>query len=323
MKIRDFEIVNPVFLAPMAGVADKAFRELCMKNGAGACVGEMVSAKGVTMGDRKSRELMLLSDMEHPAAIQIFGCDPKTMAKAAVSALEFCPDYIDINMGCPAPKIVKNGGGSALSKNPRLAGEIVKAVVNAVPVPVTVKIRKGWDAENTTAVEMAKYAEDNGASMITVHGRTREQMYSPPVDLDIIAQVKRSVSVPVIGNGDIVDGISAKNMLDYTGVDGIMIGRGALGRPWVFSAVNAYLSDGVILPEPTPEEKMGIMLSHIRKICEYKGEHIGINESRKHAVWYTKGIRNSSAFRLRLSLVKSMDELETLANEIILASSNE
>ena len=322
MKIGSLEIGNNVFLAPMAGVADRAFREICMSYGAAYCVGEMVSAKGVTMGDRKSGELMLLSEQERPAAIQIFGNSPVVCADAAKAALANKPDIIDINMGCPAPKIVKGGSGAALSKNPRLAGEIIKAVVSVSDVPVTVKLRKGWDDEHINAVEMAKIAEENGAAAVTIHGRTREQMYAPFADLDIIAAVKSAVGIPVIGNGDITDGITAKKMLDYTKCDAVMVGRGALGRPWVFENINKYLSEGVISDEPTPEEKMAVMLRHIAKICEYKGEHIGINESRKHAVWYTKGIRNSSSFRLSLSLVKSIDELRELSEQIILKSTD-
>lgn len=320
MKIGNVNMENGVILAPMAGVADRAFRELCVKYGAGYCVGEMVSAKGVTMGDRKSGELMLLSDAERPAAIQIFGNSPETMAEAALCALRYEPEIIDINMGCPAPKIVKGGSGAALSKDPALAGRIVRAVTDVSTVPVTVKIRKGWDDGHVNAVEMAKTAEANGAAAVTVHGRTREQMYAPYADLGIIAEVKKSVGIPVIGNGDVTDGPSAKKMLDETGCDAVMVGRGALGRPWVFGHIRAYLRDGTTLPEPSAEEKMAVMLGHIEKICEYKGEHTGINESRKHAVWYTKGIRNSSAFRLRLSLVKSIGELKALTEEIIIAS---
>ena len=228
-------------LAPMAGVADMAFRELCVEYGATYVVSEMVSSKGLTMCDRKSRKLLVLSDKERPAAAQIFGCDPKIMAQSAVSCLDFHPDVIDINMGCPAPKIAGNGGGSALLKSPALAGEIIKEVVNAVDLPVTVKIRIGWDKDSINAVEMAKIAEQAGAAAITVHGRTREQMYAPPVDIGTIALVKKSVSIPVIANGDIVDGLSAAKMIEETGCDYLLVGRGALGRPWVFSQISAYL----------------------------------------------------------------------------------
>ena len=270
-------------LAPMAGVADMAFRELCVEYGATYVVSEMVSSKGLTMCDRKSRKLLVLSDKERPAAAQIFGCDPKIMAQSAVSCLDFQPDVIDINMGCPAPKIAGNGGGSALLKNPKLAGEIIKEVVNAVDIPVTVKIRIGWDKDSINAVQMAKIAEQSGAAAVTVHGRTREQMYAPPVDIETIALVKKSVSIPVIANGDITDGLSAAKMIEETGCDYLLVGRGALGRPWVFSQISAYLKHEIILPEPPVSERMRVMIKHIERICEYKGEKIGIKEARKHA----------------------------------------
>lgn len=322
MFIGNVEIKGQAALAPMAGVTDRAFRELCMKYGAAYCVGEMVSAKGVSMNDKKSKELMLLSLAERPAAIQIFGTSPETMAEAAQIAMEFSPQIIDINMGCPAPKIIKSGAGSALMKKPQLVKEITKAVVEAVAIPVTVKIRKGYDDSMVNAVDVAKYACEAGAAAITVHGRTRAQMYAPPVDLEIIAKVKEAVNIPVIGNGDVFDGESAKNMLNTTGCDLVMIGRGCLGRPWVFSEINAFLSNKSFTP-PSIEERMEIMLSHIKTLCQYKGDRIGMNEARKHAVWYTKGIRNSSALRAELSLVKSLDELSALAEKIILNSNKE
>jgi nifR3 family TIM-barrel protein len=317
MNIKNVIIGNYAVLAPMAGVADRAFRELCMSYGAGYCVGEMVSAKGVTMGDRKSSDLMRLSEYERPAAIQIFGVNPDVMKEACLEALKFEPDIIDINMGCPAPKIIKGGAGAALAKNPELAGKIVKAVVEVSKIPVTVKIRKGWDNDSINAVRMAQISEYNGAAAVTVHGRTREQMYAPPVDYDIIAKVKKAVNIPVIGNGDVVDGKSAKLMYETTGCDMIMVGRGALGRPWVFSHINEYLKNGTVLDEPEIEEKMAVMLKHIEKICEYKGESIGIKEARKHAVWYTKGIPNSAMLRNKMSLVVSMEELKLLAETAI------
>jgi tRNA-dihydrouridine synthase B len=270
MKIKDIEFENNIFLAPMAGIADRAFRELCINFGAGYTVTEMVSSKGLTMGDKKSSELLTLGEIENPAGAQIFGDDPQIMAEAAVKCLDFHPQIIDINMGCPAPKIAMNGGGASLMKNPKLAGEIVKAVSEAVPIPVTVKIRKGWDDESVTAVELAQIAEQNGASAITVHGRTRMQMYSGKVDYDIIAKVKKAVSIPVIGNGDITDEQSATIMLEKTNCDAIMIGRGALGNPWIFRKINAYLSECRVLPEVGINEKMVVMLKHIQKIIEYK-----------------------------------------------------
>lgn len=308
-------------LAPMAGVADMAFRELCVEYGATYVVSEMVSSKGLTMCDRKSRKLLVLSDKERPAAAQIFGCDPKIMAQSAVSCLDFQPDVIDINMGCPAPKIAGNGGGSALLKNPKLAGEIIKEVVNAVDIPVTVKIRIGWDKDSINAVEMAKIAEQAGASALTVHGRTREQMYAPPVDLETIADVKRSVSIPVIANGDIVDGLSAAKMLEETGCDYLLVGRGALGRPWVFSQISAYLKHERILPEPPISERMMVMIKHIERICEYKGEKVGIKEARKHAAWYIKGMRGAAAYRQQIGMLSSIEQLHELAYKIAVENS--
>lgn len=303
-------------LAPMAGVADMAFRELCVEYGATYVVSEMVSSKGLTMCDRKSRKLLVLSDKERPAAAQIFGCDPKIMAQSAVSCLDFKPDVIDINMGCPAPKIAGNGGGSALLKNPKLAGEIIKEVVNAVDIPVTVKIRIGWDKDSINAVEMAKIAEQAGAAALTVHGRTREQMYAPPVDLKTIADVKKSVSIPVIANGDIVDGLSAAKMIEETGCDYLLVGRGALGRPWVFSQISAYLKYEKILPEPPVSERMRVMIKHIERICDYKGEKVGIKEARKHAAWYIRGMRGAAAYRQQIGMLSSIEQLHELAYKI-------
>lgn len=308
-------------LAPMAGVADMAFRELCVEYGATYVVSEMVSSKGLTMCDRKSRKLLVLSDKERPAAAQIFGCDPKIMAQSAVSCLDFHPDAIDINMGCPAPKIAGNGGGSALLKSPALAGEIIREVVNAVDLPVTVKIRIGWDKDSINAVEMAKIAEQAGAAAITVHGRTREQMYAPPVDTKTIALVKKSVSIPVIANGDIVDGLSAAKMIEETGCDYLLVGRGALGRPWVFSQISAYLKYEKILPEPPVSERMRVMVKHIERICDYKGEKIGIKEARKHAAWYIKGMRGAAAYRQQIGMLSSVEQLHELAYKIAVENS--
>ena len=233
------KLKSGALLAPMAGVADRSMRELCMEFGAIGCIGEMASSKGISMNDRKSSELLSLSDAERPAGVQIFGDVPEIMAKAIETCMKYSPDFIDINMGCPAPKVAGNGGGSALMKHPELAAEIVAQCVKVSPVPITVKMRAGWDAENINAPELAVLCEQAGAAAITVHGRTRKQMYAPPVDLDVIAEVKRRVkSIPVIGNGDIVDGKSAADMFAKTGCDGIMVGRGALGRPWVFTQIS-------------------------------------------------------------------------------------
>ena len=255
MKIKNVEINGYAALAPMAGAADKAFREMCKSYGAAYTVSEMVSAKGVSMGDRKSASLMSVSDTEHPCAVQIFGTDPEIMAKSAVEALNYNPDIIDINMGCPAPKIIKGGAGSALMKNPELAGKIIKSVSEAVEIPVTVKIRTGWDSDNINAVDMALIAEENGAAAITVHGRTKEQMYAPGIDIETISKVKQSVKIPVIANGDIDSVQSAALMYEKTGCDLIMVGRGALGRPWIFSQINAYLSECRVLPDPPVTER--------------------------------------------------------------------
>lgn len=316
MRIRNIEIKNGICLAPMAGIADRAFRELCISYGAGYVVTEMVSAKGLTMGDKKSRELLTLGETENPAAAQIFGDDPEIMAQAAVKCMEFSPKIIDINMGCPAPKIAMNGGGASLMKRPELAGEIIKAVSAAVDIPVTVKIRKGWDDDHINAVEMAQIAEKNGAAAIAVHGRTRVQMYSGKADYDIIARVKQAVDIPVIGNGDIIDEQSAAVMLEKTNCDGIMIGRGALGNPWLFRRINAYLNECRILPEVSIQEKMVVMLKHIKKIIEYKGEYTAMREARHHAAYYTKGLRGGAAFRREISTLEKYEQLEELAFRI-------
>ena len=316
MKIKDVEIENNVFLAPMAGIADRAFRELCINYGAGYTVSEMVSSKGLTMGDKKSGELLTLGEIENPAGVQIFGDNPEIMAQAAKMCIKYHPNIIDINMGCPAPKIAMNGGGASLMKNPLLAGEIIKAVSKAVDIPVTVKIRKGWDDENTTAVELAKIAEKNGAAAITVHGRTRMQMYSGKVDYNIIAKVKKAVDIPVIANGDIVDEQSAAIMFEKTNCDAIMIGRGALGNPWIFRRINAYLNECRVLPDVSINEKMVVMLKHIQKIIEYKGEYTAMREARHHAAYYTKGIRGGAALRKEISTFEHFEQLEELAYKI-------
>lgn len=316
MKIKDVEFENNVFLAPMAGIADRAFRELCINYGAGYTVSEMVSSKGLTMGDKKSGELLTLGEIENPAGVQIFGDNPEIMAQAAKMCIKYHPNIIDINMGCPAPKIAMNGGGASLMKNPLLAGEIIKAVSKAVDIPVTVKIRKGWDDENITAVEFAKIAEKNGAAAITVHGRTRMQMYSGKVDYNIIAKVKKAVDIPVIANGDIVDEQSAAIMFEKTNCDAIMIGRGALGNPWIFRRINAYLNECRVLPDVSINEKMVVMLKHIQKIIEYKGEYTAMREARHHAAYYTKGIRGGAALRKEISTFEHFEQLEELAYKI-------
>ena len=316
MKIKDLEFNHIAFLAPMAGIADLAFRELCVQYGAAYTVSEMVSSKGLTMGDKKSAQLLTLGN-DRPAGVQIFGDDPEIMAKAAVKCLDFNPDIIDINMGCPAPKIAMNGGGASLMKKPELAYEITKAVVQAVDIPVTVKIRKGWDEESVNAVEMAELAEKAGASAVAVHGRTRQQMYSGSVDFDIIAQVKKAVGIPVIANGDIKDEQSAAIMLEKTNADAIMIGRGSLGNPWVFSKINAYLDECRVLPEPSVTQKMAVMLKHIQKIIEYKGEYTAMREARHHAAYYTKGMRGGAKLRAEIGKLERFEQLQELSYKIL------
>ncbi len=317
MEIGNLKITGYAALAPMAGVADRAFRELCVEYGAAYVVSEMISAKGVSLGDRKSKQLMQLSQKERPAGVQIFGSDPEIMAESVKTVLEVHPQFVDINMGCPAPKIAGNGGGASLMRNPALAEEIVVAVKKACGnIPVTVKIRAGWDFDTINAVEMAKRAENAGASAVTVHGRTRQQMYAPPVNHEVIAEVKKAIGIPVVGNGDIMDGITAAKMLEDTNCDFLMVGRGALGRPWVFQQMNAYLSEGRILPEPPVSERMRVMLRHIQMLCEYKGERVGIREARKHAAWYTKGLRGAAQYRRELCTLESVEQLERIAYQI-------
>ena len=317
MKIGNIEITDKAALAPLAGVADRAFRELCRGYGAAYTICEMASAKGISLGDKKSSGLLSITDTERPAGSQLFGNSPETMATAALKALEYSPDFIDINMGCPAPKVASSGGGALLMKDPVASAKIVKAVVEVSTVPVTVKMRSGWDADHINAVELAKRCEDAGAAAITVHGRTKVQMYAPPVNTDIIRLVKEAVSIPVIGNGDVIDGPGAARMMEETGCDMVMVGRGALGRPWVFSQINAYLNHEIILPEPPVSQKMLVMIKHIKTLCEYKGERIGIREARKHAAWYTKGLQGAANYRARIGLINSVEELEQIALELI------
>lgn len=316
MNIGNVKITGYAALAPMAGVADRAFRELCFEFGAAYATGEMASSKGIVMNDRKSAGLLSLSPAERPASVQIFGDNPEIMAQAAAKSLAYQPDAIDINMGCPVPKIAGNGGGSALMKQPLLAQKIISECVKAVYIPVTVKIRTGWDSDTINAAEMSGLCEQAGAALITVHGRTKVQMYAPPVDFETIKTVKKAVSIPVIGNGDIVDGISAAAMFNKTGCDLVMVGRGALGKPWVFSQINAFIKSGIVLPDPPVEERMKIMLKHIKKLCEYKGVYIGMREARKHAAWYMKGIRGAAHFRQEIGTLTSLEQLEDLADRV-------
>lgn len=318
LNIGGVPLKSHAVLAPMAGVSDRAYRELCVRFGAAYCVSEMVSSKALSFNSKKSEELMEISDLERPCGIQIFGDDPKCMADAAKHALENKPDIIDINMGCPAPKISSNGSGSALMKNPRLCGEIVKAVTAVTDTPVTVKIRKGWDDDSVNAVEVAKICESAGAAAITVHGRTRQQYYKPPVDYDIIKAVRESVSVPVIANGDIDSAERAKEVMDITGCDLVMIGRATLGNPWIFSQINAYLENpNVKIHTPDLEERLGVMIEHIGKMVKYKGEHMAMLQARKLVVGYFKGMKGAAALRNEAGKIKTLDDLYELRQKAL------
>ena len=317
MRIGNVEISGHAALAPMAGVADRAFRKICMDFGAACVIGEMVSAKGFTYGDRKSAELLELDEDIRPAAIQLFGDDPAVMAEAARRALEFNPDWIDINMGCPAPKIAGNHCGSALMREPDLCRRLVQAVKNAVPIPVTAKIRKGYAKGEVNAVEVALACEAGGADAITVHGRTRDQMYAPPVDWDIIRQVKQAVKVPVIGNGDVVDAKSAAALYEHTGCDLIMVGRGALGKPWIFQQIEAYLKHEVILPDPPMAQRMATLMRQVQLTTEYKGERVALLEARKHTAWYLNGMRGAAQLRREAGALTTMEDLAQLCMRVI------
>lgn len=310
MKIKTVTTQNNVFLAPMAGVTDLPFRILCKEQNCGMVYTEMVSAKGLLYESEKTGSLLYVDEMEHPVAAQIFGSDPYILAKMAAKVECLPVDIIDINMGCPAPKITRNGEGSALMKTPEKIGEIIYQVAKAINKPLTIKIRKGFDDDMINAVEVAQIAQQAGVSAIAIHGRTREQFYSGKADWDIIKQVKKAVSVPIIGNGDIKSPQDAKDMIDYTGCDAVMIGRGAQGNPWIFKQTVHYLETGQMLPNPTVEERIQTALRHARMILEYKGDYIGIREMRSHLAWYIKGLPNSSEMRVKLNKIENYDELQ-------------
>jgi len=318
LKIGNVEIENRVFLAPMAGVTDLPFRVLCKEQGCGLVYTEMVSAKGMHYNDKKSAQLTLLDEKEKPGAVQIFGSDPEIMAEVATKLNESDASIIDINMGCPAPKITKNGEGSALMNRPELVAKIVRAVVNASQKPVTVKIRKGWDDITVNAIEIAQIAEENGASAIAVHGRTREQYYSGKADWDIIKQVKQAISIPVIGNGDVVGPKEAKRLLEETGCDAIMVGRGAQGNPWIFNQINKYLDEDIIISEPTPAQKIETIIRHMNMLIELKGERTGILEMRSHIAWYIKGLRDATYTKQKIFTITDKDEVINLLQSFLL-----
>lgn len=317
MRLGRVTIRDKAVLAPMAGVTDFAYRRICSDMGAAYTITEMVSSKAIEFGDKKTQELAVLDNKARPTAIQLFGNEPDTMAFAAEKLLEHRPDAIDINMGCPVPKIAGQGSGSALMKNPELCGRIVAAVKSTVNIPVTVKIRSGWDDDSVNAVEVAGICADAGAAAICVHGRTRTQMYTGKADWDIIRQVKRAVTVPVIGNGDVTDAASAIKMLEETGCDLVMIGRGVLGNPWIFREINGALAEkACILPPPSLEERLLLIRKHIGLLCSLKGEKRGMREARKHVAWYLHGMKNAAQFRKRAGELCTLQDLDALLMDV-------
>ena len=318
MRIGTVEISSKLALAPMAGVTDAAFRQICSELGAGYTITELISSKALCYHDKKTFSLLTQFPGEHPAAVQIFGSDPVCMAEAAQIAMEHTgADILDINMGCPVPKVVNNGDGSALMRNPLLAGKIIEKTAKAIKKPVTVKIRKGFDDDHINAVEMAHIAEESGAAAIAVHGRTREQFYSGKADWDIIRQVKEAVSIPVIGNGDILTADDVIRMQDETNCDGFMIARGAEGNPWIFKQILHYFATGEKLEKPSFAEVTDMILRHAQMQIGFKGEYTGIREMRKHAAWYTAGYKNSSRLRAKICEVENYEQLQALFEEVL------
>lgn len=313
MKFRDFEVENEVFLAPMAGVTDLPFRLICKELGCGLLYTEMINAKALCYDDKNTKKMLNILDEEHPVAVQIFGSEPEFMGKAAQILNDYPNEILDINMGCPAPKVVKNGDGSALMRNPKLAGQVLDQVVKNSKKPVTLKIRKGWDDNSVNALEIAKIAEDCGICAITIHGRTREQYYSGQADWDIIGEVKSQISIPVIGNGDVTSVEDAIRIKDHTGCDAIMIGRGAQGNPWIFKRIDHYMKTGQLLDPPSKDEKIDIAIKHMGLAIKEHGEYVAVREMRKHIGWYLKGMKHSARFRDQINhMVPAKEVIDTL-----------
>ena len=316
LKIGDVSLKNNLILAPMAGVTDLPFRLLCKEQGAGLLCMEMVSAKGIMYNNKNTKFLLTIDERERPVSLQLFGSDADIISEQAKRIEELPSDILDINMGCPVPKIVNNGDGSALMKNPLLAGEIIEKTARAIQKPVTVKIRKGFDEEHINAVEMAHIAQESGAAAIAVHGRTREQYYSGKADWEIIRKVKEAVKIPVIGNGDVWTPQDAIDMRKQTGCDGVMIGRGAQGNPWIFKQILHYEQTGELLEKPSPQEVTEMILRHAKMQMEFKGEYIGMREIRKHAAWYTAGYKNSAKLRGKINETETYEELKELLSHL-------
>ena len=317
MKIGNVQLDNEVFLSPMAGVTDLPFRTICKEKGCGMLYTEMINAKALCYDDENTKKMLNLEDDGHPVAVQIFGSDPEYMGKAASIMNQYTNDILDINMGCPAPKVIKNGDGSALMRNPKLAAEVLTAVVKNSEKPVTLKIRKGWDDNSVNALEIAKIAEECGISALAIHGRTREQFYSGKADWDIIAEIKQSINIPVIGNGDVFDVQDAVNMLEKTKCDAIMIGRGSQGNPWIFNRINHYMKTGEVLPEPTLEEKISTAIKHINLAVAEHGEYVAVREMRKHIGWYLKGLKNSAKYRDQINKITDYKEVISMLEEYV------
>ena len=321
MNIGNVSLDNRVFLSPMAGVTDLPFRLICKQKGCGMLYTEMINAKALCYNDENTKKMTKIEDEEHPIAIQIFGSEPEYMGRAAEILNSHPNEILDINMGCPAPKVIKNGDGSALMKNPKLAEEVTRAVVENSTKPVTLKIRKWWDDNSVNAVEIAKIAEECGISALAIHGRTREQYYSGKADWDIIKEIKESISIPVIGNGDVFEIDDAINMLEKTNCDAIMIGRGAQGNPWIFKRINHYMQTGEILPNPTAEEKINTAIEHMKLAVAEHGEYVAVREMRKHIGWYIKGLKNSARFRDEINKLTDCESVVMKLNELSLTQS--